>query len=94
MCRFRRRLVSCGLLSASRADGRTANVLHHPWPPQAQGKAGADADRRGLLNVELGRDLIGSAEADTADIAGQAVRVLRNELNGVGAIGLVDAHRP
>src|SRR5271169_2511103 len=57
------------------------------------GDAGTHADQRRLLDAELGRDLIGGAEADAADVAGQPVRVLRNELNRVGAIDLVDAHR-
>ena len=57
------------------------------------GDAGTYADQRGLLDAELGRDLIGGAEADAADVASQAIRVLRDEPNGIGAIGLVDAHR-
>jgi hypothetical protein len=56
------------------------------------GDAGAHADQRGLLDAELGRDLIGGAEADPADVAGQPVRVLRDELDGVGAVGLVGAY--
>ena len=60
---------------------------------QRVGDAGAHADQCGLLDAELGRDLIGGAEADAADVAGQAVGVLRDQLHGIGAIGLVDAHR-
>src|SRR3984893_6931193 len=55
--------------------------------------AGAHADQRRLLDAELGRDLVGSAEADAADVASQAIRILRDELDGLGAVGLVDAHR-
>jgi hypothetical protein len=36
----------------------------------------------------------GSLEADTANIARQAVGVLRHDLNGVGAVGLENPHRP
>jgi len=32
--------------------------------------AGAHANKRGLLDAELGRDLVGPAEADPGDIAG------------------------
>jgi hypothetical protein len=42
----------------------------------------------------MGGGAVGRAEADAADVAGQAVRVFRDELNGIGAVGLVDAHRP
>jgi hypothetical protein len=57
------------------------------------GDAGTHADQRRPLDAELARDLIGGAEADAADVAGQSIGVLRDELNGVGTIGLVDAHR-
>ena len=57
------------------------------------GDPGTDADQRGLLDAELGRDLVGGSEADAADVAGQPVRVLRDQLNRIGAVGLVDAHR-
>jgi hypothetical protein len=57
------------------------------------GDAGAHADQRGLLDAELGRDQIGGAEADAADVARQAIGVLRDQLDGVGTVGLVDAHR-
>jgi hypothetical protein len=34
------------------------------------GDAGTHANECGLLNAELGRDLVGGAEADAADVAG------------------------
>ena len=45
------------------------------WPSSmASGElvsdAGAHANKRGLLDAELGRDLVGRAEADPGDIAG------------------------
>src|SRR5438132_2973424 len=46
-----------------------------------------------IADAELGCDLIGGAEADAADVAGQAIGVLRDELDGLGAVSLVDAHR-
>jgi len=45
------------------------------------GDAGAHSDQCRLLDAELGRDLVGRTEADAADVAGQAIGVLRNELN-------------
>ena len=57
------------------------------------GDPGTDADQRGLLDAELGCDLIGGAKPDAADVASQPVRVLRDQPNGIDAIGLVDAHR-
>src|SRR6266404_1641807 len=57
------------------------------------GDTGAHADQCGLLDAELSRDLVGGAEADAADVASQAIGVLRDELDRLGAIGFVDAHR-
>jgi hypothetical protein len=34
------------------------------------GDAGTDANERGFLDAELGRDLVGGAEADTSNVAG------------------------
>ena len=56
--------------------------------------AGAGPDHRRLLDAELRRDLIGALEADAADVARKPVGVLRDQPDGVGAIGLEDAHRP
>ena len=55
---------------------------------------GAHPDHGGLLDAKLHGDGVGGLEADAADVARQAVRVLRHDLDGVGAVGLVDAHRP
>ena len=57
------------------------------------GDPGTYADQRCLLDAELGRDLIGGAEADAADIASQPIGVLRDQPNGIGAVSLVNAHR-
>jgi hypothetical protein len=56
--------------------------------------AGAYPNHRGLLDAEPHRDLVGALEADAADVAGEPVRVLRDQPNRVGAVNLVDAHRP
>src|SRR5207237_3755655 len=58
------------------------------------GDAGTDANERGFLDAELGCDLVGGEKADTANVAGQPVGVLRDQSNGIRTIGLVDAHRP
>ena len=57
------------------------------------GDAGTDANQSCLLDAELGCDLISGAEADAADVAGQSIGILRDELDGVGAVSLIDPHR-
>jgi hypothetical protein len=52
------------------------------------------ADESRLLDAKLGGDLVGGAEADAADVTRQAIWVFCDELNGIGTIGLVNAHRP
>ena len=54
--------------------------------PQANHGVGGDA--------QPGRNRIGGAEADAADIARQPVRVFRHHLHGVIPIRFEDAHRP
>jgi hypothetical protein len=58
------------------------------------GNTSAHADQRRLLDAKLGRDLVGRSKADAADVAGQTVGVFRDQSDSIGAIGLVDAHRP
>ena len=58
------------------------------------GDAGACADHRRLLDAEAGRDLVGAAEADAADVAREAVGVLGDPGHGRVAVGLEDPHRP
>ena len=55
---------------------------------------GADPHHGVLGDAEFGRDLVGGLEADAADVAREAVRVLADDRHGLGAVGLVDAHRP
>src|SRR5262245_58047632 len=57
------------------------------------GNARAYPDHGRLLDTELHGDGIGRLEPDTADVAGQPVRVLRHHLNRISAIGLEDADR-
>ena len=54
--------------------------------------AGPETDHRGLLDAEPHRDRVGRLEADAANVAGQAIGVLRHHLHGVRAVGLVDPH--
>jgi len=57
------------------------------------GDTSTHADQRRRLYAELGRDLVGGAKADAADVAGQAVWVFRDQPERIGAVSLVDAHR-
>ena len=61
---------------------------------QRIGDPGPDPDHGRLLDAELHGDGIGRLEANAADIARQPVGVLGHDLDGIGAIGLVDPHRP
>jgi hypothetical protein len=61
---------------------------------QRKGDAGAYPDHRGWLDPELAGHDVGRAEADAADVARQPVRVVGDHLHRLGAVGLVDAHRP
>ena len=56
--------------------------------------AGANPDHRGLLDAELHRDRVSGLEADAADVTCEAIWILRHNLHGIRAVGLVDAHRP
>ena len=60
---------------------------------QSVADPGPGADHRRLLDPEPHRDLIGTLEADAPDVAGQAVGVLRDDLDGIGTVGLEDPHR-
>src|SRR5271170_6549018 len=61
---------------------------------QRMGDAGPNPDHRGLFYAEFHRDRVSCLKADAANIPGEAVRVLRHDLYGVRAVGLVDAHCP
>ena len=73
--------------------GQSAMALIHRFG-QRIGDPGAHADHGGLFDAELHGDGVGGLEADAADIARQAIRVLGHDLDGVGAIGLENPHRP
>src|SRR5207245_2550135 len=57
------------------------------------GDPGTYADQCRLFDAQLARDLVRRAEADASDIASQPIGVLRDEPNGISAMGSVDAHR-
>ena len=59
---------------------------------EGERNAGPETDHRRLLEPEPHRDRVGRLEADAADVAGQAIGVLRHHLHGVRAVGLVDPH--
>ena len=47
-----------------------------------------------LLDAELHGDRIGGLEPDAANVPRKPVRVVAHHLDGIDAVGLVDAHRP
>ena len=61
---------------------------------QRIGNASANPDHRRFLDTELHGDGVGGLEANAPDIAGQAIRVLGHDLDGVGTIGLENPHCP
>ena len=61
---------------------------------QRIGDAGANPDHRRFFDPELHGDRVGGLEANAADVTREAIGVLRHDLHGVRAVGLVDAHRP
>ena len=73
-------------------EGQPAVAIVHGLG-QREADAGARPDHGGLLDAQPGRDGVGRLEADAADVAGEPVGVLREHLDGVGAVGLEDAHR-
>ena len=56
--------------------------------------AGPQANGGGRFDAEAGGDRVGGAKADAADVAGQAIGVLRHHLHRLVPIGLEDPHRP
>ena len=70
--------------------GQAAMALVHRLG-QRIGDAGAHPDHRRLLDAELHGDRVGGLEADAADVAREAVRVFGHDLDGIRAVGLVDA---
>ena len=56
--------------------------------------AGAHPGHRRPGDSQLHRDRVGDPEPDTANVAGEAVRVLRDDLDRVAPAGLEDPHRP
>ena len=55
--------------------------------------AGAHTDERGLLDAELGCNLVGGAEANAADVASQPIRIFGDKSDRIDAIGLVNPQR-
>ena len=50
--------------------------------------------RRGAVDAQPLRQLVGALEADAPDVGGQAIRVFAHQLHGPLAVGAVDARRP
>ena len=60
---------------------------------QRIGNSGADTDHCRLFDAELHGDRVCGLEANAADIACQAIRVLGHDLDGISAIGLENSYR-
>ena len=58
------------------------------------GDPGAHPDHCRLFDAELHGNGVGGLETDATDVARQPIGVLGHDLHGVGAVGLVDPHRP
>ena len=56
------------------------------------GNTGAHAYQCRLLDAEPCRNLVGGDKADAANVAGEAIGVLRDQPDGIGAVGPVDPH--
>jgi hypothetical protein len=85
-----RRALAAGVRNAPRQAAMS--VIHRFG--QRVGNTSADPHHGGLLDAELHGDGVGGLEADAADVARQALRILRHHLNGIGTIGLENPHRP
>ena len=72
-------------------DRQAAVTLVHGFR-QRIGNSGAHPDHGRLLDPKFHGNGVRRSEADAADVAGQPVGVVGHHLDGVGAIGLVDAH--
>jgi len=66
-----------------------------PWRRSAHRKSRREpGSSPSFFDTELHGDGVGSLEADTANIARQAIGVLRDDLDGVGTVGLENPYRP
>jgi hypothetical protein len=62
--------------------------------PQWPSSIASVRDHGCLIDAKLHGDCVGGLEADATNVTRQPVGVLGHYLNGIGAVGLVDAHRP
>ena len=60
---------------------------------QGEGNSRAHPLRRFPRHAQLHGDGVGGPKADAANVAGEPIRVLGHDLDGVMAVGLEDAHR-
>ena len=60
---------------------------------QSIGNPSAHADHRRPVDAEFYSDRIRRLESDAADVACESIRVLRHDLDGIGAVSLEDADR-
>ena len=69
--------------------GQAAVTIVHRFGQRIR-DAGANPDHRRLLDAEPAGNCVSGLEADAADVAGEPIGVLGHDLNGIGAVGLVD----
>ena len=77
---------------AQLVGGQAAMALVHGLG-QGIADPGPGPDHRPGLDAEPHRDLVGTLEADAADVAREPVGVVADHLDGIGTIGLEDPHR-
>ena len=73
--------------------GQAAMALVHRFG-ESIAHPGTDPHHRVPGDPDLRGDLVGGLEADAADVARQPIRVLADDRDRLGAVGLVDPHRP
>lgn len=61
---------------------------------ESERDSGSNALRRLTAHAHLHGDGVGGPISDACDVAGEPIRILGHDLNGVMAIGLEDADRP
>ena len=59
---------------------------------QRVGDTGTNTDHRRLFDAELHGDRVGGLESDAPDVSREPIGILGHDLDGVGAVSLVDPH--
>ena len=89
--------VDAGQLGGPLDDAGPRDSRQWPSPLsflQDVAHGGPGPQRRGAVDAEPLGQLVGRLEADAPDVGGQAIGVVPHELDGLVAVGLVDADGP